>query len=122
MTSPRANPSRQSVEAAIERLAVLHASGNRDLRDHALRVIDDVAGYLSAKHSEIPEPCFKHLENATRAVTATHFPRVIHETHNALDASDRLHAHKRPSKPRKPMQQHTDKLLAKLKRSKAPTS
>lgn len=122
MTNTHATPTRQSVEAAIERLAVLNASPNQDLRDHALRVIDDVAGYLSAKHHEIPEVCFQHLENAVRAVSEGHFPRVIHETHNALDASDRPGQARLSSTKPKPMQPHTDKLLAKLKRLKASTS
>lgn len=123
MNAPTDYECRQSVEDAIERLAVrLNSASQSDLSDHAKRIIDEVAGYLGTKHTDIPDTCLKHLGNATRAVPEGRFPRVIHELHQALDVSDRLSTRKPSLSLQKPMKKHTDKLLAALKRTKPPTS
>lgn len=118
---------REQIKAEIETLENFYAPcGFPDLYPRTLILIDQVATHISQSCGQLPESCATQLHVATLAAAKQDITKLVTHLKFALSACDTFingnnQAQSAKAQP-KPLEPHTDKLLARLKQTKAPTS
>lgn len=108
------------MDALVRRQEIV--SGDEKHRQ-CLTLVDATAQYITNAAGEIPDRCVERLQAATKAAYEQDLPVFVRELDGALWALELSQNPQYRYNPKaKPMKKHTDELLQKLKRTKAPTS